>query len=301
MKKLKRWFGDETDSNSESSTETEDDDTDPASWKQIDRQEKSKLKKRKQKRNRKQKVAQTAVKASHLLGINPIGKQAIDYHLQGNTYEGAKILAVESYLEHYLKFNEQELKEMKIKETMVSAKGDDTIYIAFDNLDHIKEIHLRMAECQNPELGTRNYIPPGFYERFMAINRKCTEVRAENKNVKTQIRFNEKDIEILTKERGSNEPYKTNDLETFMGNTPLPEFDHTRKWTFRSDRPPRRKITYDRENTDPLAIHKESGKHQLSRHSSLEDKNKKSKHDISSSSGNADDEMSTVMITEPSN
>ena len=101
-----------------------------------------------------------------------------------------------------MKFDEQELNEMNLRDTLVSAKGDNTIYITLKNLEHIKEIHIRMAECKNPELSMNNFIPPGFYDRFMAANSKCSEVRKKNPDIKTQIRFNESDIEILTKVRG---------------------------------------------------------------------------------------------------
>ena len=136
----------------------------------------------------------------------------IDYYREKHSYVDAKIKAVMDYLHKFLKCDDQELKEMNIRDTLVSAKGDNTINVVFDNLDHIKEIHLRIVKCRNPELATCNYIPPGFYDRFMAANIKCSEVRQEDPEIKTQIRFNNSDIEVLTKTRGSNKPYRSVNL-----------------------------------------------------------------------------------------
>ena len=63
-----------------------------------------------------------------------------------------------------------------------------------------------------------------------------------------------------------------------MGMTPLPAFDHSRKWTFKSDHPPRRKIMYNDILEDPLSV-KENRKHQMSRQSSLDENHKKSRQE----------------------
>ena len=74
---------------------------------------------------------------------------------KGHKFEQAKIAAVRNYLQFYLKFEDEELDNMDIKETMTAAKGDDTLYVAFQNKGDIREVHLRMAECGNPDLNTR--------------------------------------------------------------------------------------------------------------------------------------------------
>ena len=93
---------------------------------------------------------------------------------------------------------------------------------------------------------------------------------------KTQIRFGEQDIDILVKERGTEEPYRSVDLKEFMGEMELPIFDHSRRWIQRLDRNPRRKIVYDCQTTDPLAVDKPSTKHPISRQNSWEN-NKRSR------------------------
>ena len=90
---------------------------------------------------------------------------------------------------------------MKIQETQISAKGDNTIYVAFNDIEHIKEIHRQMAECGNSDLSTRNVIPPGYFDRFMALKAACSEERQKYLDLKTQIRFGEKDVEVLVKVR----------------------------------------------------------------------------------------------------
>ena len=278
MRKIKKWFGDETESDPESSeSDISGDDT----WSQIERKKRNKLKKKKSEKNKKEKQTMNATKASHILGLSPIYTDSVNSYTESTkTYEEAKINAVKEYLNEKLKFNDEELEDMKLKETMISAKGDHTIYVAFQDIEHIKEIHRRMAECGNEDLSSRNYIPPGFFDRYMTINKKCQEYRKDNPSYKTQIRFGAMDVEVYLKERGSAEPYRKVNMEDLMGTDELPAFDHTRKWQMRLDRPPRRKVNYDSTVQDPLASHRLNNKHQLSRQSSSNsvDNNKRQKN-----------------------
>ena len=81
---------------------------------------------------------------------------------------------------------------------LTSAKGDDIIYIAFNKLEDLHEFHVRVAECQNSVIATRNYIPPQMYERYIYLSKMCAEVRASDPETKIQLRFGGKCIEILT-------------------------------------------------------------------------------------------------------
>ena len=107
MQKLKQWFGDETEDEetSPSSSKSDEDETDPAGWKHIEINEKSKLKRKKQRKSKLMREKQNATKASHLLGISPVSREAINAHREGNFYEMAKKLAVEEYLRHFFKFD----------------------------------------------------------------------------------------------------------------------------------------------------------------------------------------------------
>ena len=66
--------------------------------------------------------------------------------------------------------------------------------------------------------------------------------RADNINLKTQIRFGDRDLIVLTKEKWSDDPYKIVDLETFMAGNNLPQFDMTLRWRAQEDRSPRRRV-----------------------------------------------------------
>ena len=299
MKKIRNWFGVDTDDDIDSSSDSDSDPDLPSSWKEIERKAKNKAKKEIQTKNRQERVALNSRKASHLLGLSPFGEKDIDtFRVDGVDYESAKWLAAKNYLRHFLKFYESELNEMGIKETLVSAKGDDTLYIAFRNLDHIKEIHICMAECQNPLLNTRNFIPPGFYARYMAASNKCSEVRKQYPDTKTQIRFGSVDIEIMMKARGSTEPYRSVKLLSFMGTNPLPEFDHTRQWKTRVDRPPRWKIVYDTLPNVTIQPTGRLGKHPLSRQNSKEAYKKLKDSSRSDVDMNTDDDKSSSKSTD---
>ena len=82
--------------------------------------------------------------------------------------------------------------------------------MALDDLDMVKELHIRKAESMNDDITVINYIPPQIYNRYMRLNKICAERRYVDKNLKTQIRFGKQDLEILTKERGSRELFKKN-------------------------------------------------------------------------------------------
>ena len=172
MKKLRRWFGDELETETES---TDSDGTDDDTWNQVERKRINKLKKKKNEKNKRDKIATTSTKASHLLGLQPVHAETIQAYRVDKTYEEAKVLAARDYLASHLKFEKEELDAMQLNETMVSAKGDHTLYVAFSRIEDIREIHQRMAECRNPDLGTRNFILPGFFCRYMALSNKCKD------------------------------------------------------------------------------------------------------------------------------
>ena len=193
---------------------------------------------------KKAKVAATATKARHILGLGPISYKTIDFHLKQSTnYKEAKKAAVHEYLAYFLNYTEEELKHIAIAETSV-APNDDIIYTAFEDPQDIKEIHTQVAECGNPAITTRGFIPPQFYQRYMHMSRMCKDLRAENPDTKTQLCFNDKDIELLIKEKGSDEPFKVINTEDYMDPMAIPDFDHTKNWVFRGDKPPRRRIEY---------------------------------------------------------
>ena len=106
----------------------------------------------------------------------------------------------------------------------------------------LRDIYQRKAECKNDDTTVRNYIPPHFYERFTALNKICGLRRTEDPTLKTQIRFGQRDLIVLTKEKGTSDPFREVDFQDFVGHKRLPGFDMSVKWRIMEDRPPRRRI-----------------------------------------------------------
>ena len=103
-----------------------------------------------------------------------------------------------------------------------------------------------MAECQDHDLYAVDFIPPQYYDRYIALSRFAKDIRLKDKKVKTQIRFGQKDVELLTKTRGSDERYEIVPMEEIKSTNPLPKFEHSKKWSRREDRPPRRRVSPNR-------------------------------------------------------
>ena len=88
----------------------------------------------------------------------------------------------------------------------------------------------------------RDYVPPQYHDRYMALVRRAKEKRSEDRTLKTQIRWGHKDAEIYTKHRGTDERFQKAGLLEFMGENELPRFDTTRVWKERRNTGLRRKM-----------------------------------------------------------
>ena len=60
--------------------------------------------------------------------------------------------------------------------------------------------------------------------------------------LKMHIRFGDADLEVVTKVKGEEAPYRAVDLEAFVRGEEIPEFDGALKWRWQEDRPPRRRV-----------------------------------------------------------
>ena len=152
--------------------------------------------------------------------------------------------AVKAHLADFYEYDQRKLDELNILETKITNK-DEVVYIAVEKERDIKDIYLRKAECRNENAVVKKFIPPQFWERFSAMNRICAQRRAEDSDLKTQIRFGLRDLILLTKVKGIEEPFKKvegKEFEDFIGRQNLPVFDLSIKWKVQEDRPPRRKI-----------------------------------------------------------
>ena len=88
------------------------------------------------------------------------------------------------------------------------------------------------------------------------------------------------------KVRGTREPFRVTPLEKLMDVQLLPDYDHTRKWTAKPDRPPRKTRIYNRNNRTSSPSNRQecserlAEKHSLSRQNSeLKDNKKTRKND----------------------
>ena len=233
----RKWFA-------EISSESSESDSNDEEWGKVNRVDKNKEKKNRLKKHKQKKEIDVYKKANHMIGIGPVTKQSIEYHMEKtNNYDDAKEHAVREFLEYYLKFSEDELDEMTIVETKIATGVDNIIYIAMDDAEHIKNIHRRKAECKNDFINIINFVPPQIFKRYKSLNKICAERRKLDNTLRTQIRFGKSDLELWTKIKGEDEPLKNVDLLVFLGDDKIEDFDHEIKWTHKPDREPRRRVS----------------------------------------------------------
>ena len=209
----------------------------------IDKKERNRERKRKSAMKKKKILTETTAAASLIIGIHPVEQTSIDtFYMKSGNYTKAKTLAANEYLEKILLFDEEDMEDVKITDTQISKKGDDVLYIAVDKIETVIEIRKRIAERQNSEIFARNYIPPQYFARYCAMNNIAQDMRSENTEIKTQIRFGESDIEIWTKTRGDALPFKQEKISDNIMKD-IPPFDYSIKWRKKVDKPPRRKLS----------------------------------------------------------
>ena len=105
-----------------------------------------------------------------------------------------------------------------------------------------------------------------------------------NPNIKTQMRFGKHDVEVLTKIKGSRDPFKLAPLNEFCRSIAgkaelIPEFDENIKWNMKKDRLPREELFGSPNKGLPPSMWQvddlNTGRHPLSRTSSLNNAPKK--------------------------
>ena len=211
-------------------------------WDMIERKKRNKEKRKRRKVARNKVEEDTFETTNHILGLGPIRDDDLNrLFKEHKDYKAAKIKAVQEFLQNALRFNDEEIEDIKITEAVVSAKRDGIVYAAFEDKSDIHEVRLRIAECKNDAIIVRNFIPPQVFERYMFVNKLCQVLRNKNERIRTQIRFGVRDVEVMVKEKGSKEPYRLKPLEELTDLRDIPGFDHTKRWVQRVDRPPRRR------------------------------------------------------------
>ena len=75
---------------------------------------------------------------------------------------------------------------MNIMDTELARNNDDTMYIAFDDLVQVSDVHRRMAECRDTSIWTRDFIPLQYFEMCSALSKHASELRMKDKMIKTR-------------------------------------------------------------------------------------------------------------------
>ena len=195
---------------------TEESEEDKEDWSDVMRKRKSEEKRRMRKKRRENRKTECSTKAANMASLGPISWDSINYFRKaGRSPETAKTLAVKEFLQYNLNYTVEELEELDIVETRVSTKGDGIVNIAMSSEESIRELYIRKAETRNEDITLRSYIPPNFHKQFMYINKICTEKRAAEPLLKTQLRFGRRDIEVYIKTKDEEAGYKKVALEEF--------------------------------------------------------------------------------------
>ena len=208
-----------------------------------DRNEREKKKKIERYRKKKMLEEKTARRGKHMLTLGPIRRQSVGYfHDATADYALAKVMAVNEFLGEYLQFTEDDIRDFEVIDTMLAKNEEEVMHVTFADHEAVKEIHRRVAELKNDDITARRYIPPQFWKRFSHLNKFCQKLREEDDELKTIIRFNEKDLEVLTKNRRTEDQYTCLPLSEIEKQGPIPKFDHTIVWKKRVDRQPRNPV-----------------------------------------------------------
>ena len=163
MRRLRNWFCDSDTEEEEVISSSEDEKDGEKEWESVQRKKDNEEKKTKMKLKREKKRATTASKASNILGLGPITRASVDYfEKKHKNFEKAKMEAVNEFLQFYLNYDEDEIKDLGIEATQMAK--DEVIYLFFTDQSNIREVYGRIALSQNTDIISRNFVPPQFFE-----------------------------------------------------------------------------------------------------------------------------------------
>ena len=276
MNKTRSWF---CDSKSDSS---EDEKVNYENWEGVTIRDKNREKKDRQSRARTKLQTEMAKKASLMVGIGPVTRGSIEHFKKfNNNFEDAKIEAVREFLTFYLKYSSGEAEELEISATQLAPK-DHIIYVAFNSHKDVCEIYSRVPRCKHPDVMTRNFVPPQYFEQYMFISRRLEDMRNEDKDIKTQMRFSKNGIKVFTKKKSQMEPFKNIPLEEICSLEELPKFDLEIRWRKKYDDPKRLDLSPARgkppsmeQQQQPRPVHSMSRQHSTGSSDSLPRKKQK--------------------------
>ena len=142
------------------------------------------------------------------------------------------------------------------------------------------------------DIKTKEFIPPQFYKQYTVLSKYAAELRASNHEVKTQIQFEELDIEIYMKNRGTDHPFQPAGIEELARRQNLPEIESNIQWKRKEDKPAWRNVSPQHKR---VVMESLGGQNRAQRQMSpdREPANKKSKHQLSADSSISGDSSSS--------
>ena len=132
--------------------------------------------------------------------------------------EAGREAAAYDFLENELKF----FTKIKIESTKWSPLKD-ILWITLAEPYMVKKIYKMAAETRNREARVLMYTPREYYSRITALEALCKVERAKDKELRTQIRIGEWDIELHIKKLGDSGWTKRSPL--MFGSIPEPELE----------------------------------------------------------------------------
>ena len=228
------------------------------------------------------------------LGIGPIKNQSFDYFykITGDYLEAQKMAAVE-FLQEYLKFDSEDLSDCNITDTKVSKKGDNILFFVFDSLEIVRNIRRRIADCQNESIKTREYVPPQFFNRHNAVSKYAAELREKDRTLKTQVRWSSNYLILMTKMRGTEDPFVPISMTELAAEIDLPRIEYNIVWKQKPDRPAWRNVspTNGRIHLKSLGGKTKTNETNVTNKSyETSPRNKRSKHQFSADSSDSNNE-----------
>ena len=249
---IKNWFADEPRDSTEPSTDSTGPDE---NWTEVERKRRNTQKRRKRRAKKLSRMEEIASKIQHMIGVGPIPRSSVEFFAEeSESKDEAMKKAIKEYLSCYLQFDREEIEDLNILETKQCNSREDILYFVAEDKDTMKEIHFRRAVSGQDDLVVRDYIPPQYHARYMAVSRRAADKRGDDNLLKTQIRWGKRDIEVFTKTKGTNEQFKRTNLKEFMGPVFLPDFDMDVEWKVNKGDKPRRKLVKEGIKTVPPSL-----------------------------------------------
>ena len=146
----------------------------------TDRQARNSEKKRREKEKKEKKLLKAVNVGKCTIGLGPIKEKSFDYFNKITAdYSEAKKMAAAEFLTGYLRFDHNDMSDFDILDTRVSGKKDDILYVVLDSPSKVRDIRRCIADCENPDIKTRDYIPLIFFEKIFSPGQVCCRLEEQ--------------------------------------------------------------------------------------------------------------------------